>query len=85
MLAGFLDFLTARDGHATERAAVLLGDDDVVGDVDQTTGQITSVSGLQSGIGQTLTGTVRGDEVLQHGQTFLEVRQNRVLDDFRAT
>ena len=84
MLSGFLDFLTTRDGHAAQCAAVLLGDNDIVGHVDQTTGQITSVGGLQSGIGQTLTGTVRGDEVFQHGQTFLEVGKNRVFNDFGA-
>ena len=49
--------------------------------VHQTTGQITSVGSLHSGISQTLTGTVSRDEVLQHRHTLLEVRQNGVLND----
>src|SRR5690606_36320227 len=53
-------------------AAVLRADDDVLGDVDQTTGEVTRVGGTQSRVRQTLTGTVRGDEVLQHGQTLTE-------------
>ena len=84
VLAGFLTFFATADGHTTQCAAVLLGDDDIMGHINKTTGQVTSVSSLQSGISQTLTGTVGGDEVLQHRQTLLEVRQNRVLDDFGA-
>ncbi len=55
-------------GDAVEGAAVVLGDDRILGDVDQTAGQVTGVGGLQGGVGQTLTGTVGGDEVLQHRQ-----------------
>ncbi len=61
-------------------AAVLLADDDVLGDVDQTTGEVTRVGGTQSGVRQTLTGTVRGDEVLQHGQALTERRLDRTRD-----
>ena len=49
-------------------------------DVNQTASQITSVGRLHGGIGQTLTGTVCRDEVLQHRHTLLKVRQNRVLN-----
>ena len=52
-----------------------------MGNIDKTTGQITCVGRLHSGIGKTLTGTVGRDEVLQHRHTLLEVRQNRVLND----
>ena len=48
--------------------------------IDETTCEVTGISRLQSGIRQTLTGTVGRDEVLEHGHTFLEVRENRVLD-----
>ena len=50
-------------------------------DVDETAGQVTSVSSLHSGISQTLTGTVGRDEVLQHGHALLEVRQNGILNN----
>ena len=53
--------------QAAQRAAVFLGDDDVVGDVHQAAGQVTGVRRLEGGVGQTLTGAVRGDEVLEHG------------------
>ena len=76
--------LDGRSGQTAQRAAVLLVDDDVLCDVDQTTGQITGVGRLQGGIGQTLAGTVRGDEVLQHRKSLLEVREDRVLDDLLA-
>ena len=49
--------------------------------VDQTTGQITGVGSLHSGICQTLTGTVGRDEVFQHRHTLLEVRQDGVLNN----
>ena len=76
-----LTFFEGCGGQSTEGAAVLFGDDDVVCHVDQTAGEVTSVSRLQSGIGQTLTGTVSGDEVLQHGEAFLEVGHDGVLDN----
>ena len=67
-----------------QRAAVLLGDDHVVGDVDQTTGKVSGIGRLHSGIGKSLTRTVRRNEVLQHGHTLLEVGDDRVLDDLRT-
>ena len=67
--------------ESAQGTTVLLVDDHVVSDVDQTTGQITGVGGLQSGIGKTLAGTVGRDEVLEHRQTLLEVCQNWVLDN----
>ena len=66
--------------EAAVGAAVLLADDDVLRDVHQTTGQVTRVGGTQGGVGQTLTGTVRGDEVLQHGQALTEGRLDRTRD-----
>ena len=63
-------------------AAVVLGDDDVLRHVDELAGEVAGVRGLQRGIGETLTGAVRGDEVLEHGQAFAEVRGDRALDDF---
>ena len=60
--------------------AVRLTDDQILGYVYQTSGQVTRVSGTQSRIGQTLTGSMGGDEVLQYVQTFTEVGLDRKLD-----
>ena len=55
--------------------------DHVLRHVDQTTGQVTGVRGLQRRIRQALTSTVGRVEVLQHVQAFAEVRLDRRLDD----
>ena len=44
--------------------------------------QVAGIGRLQRGVGQTLTGAVRRDEVLQHVQAFAEVGGDRGLDDF---
>ena len=49
---------------AVDRAAVVLVDDDVLRDVDQTARQVARVGGLERRVGQTLAGAVRRDEVL---------------------
>ena len=67
--------------QSTERATVLFVDNHIVRDVNETTGQVTGVGRLHGGVGQTLTGTVGRDEVLQHGHTLLEVRQDGVLNN----
>ena len=80
------DFVAILKGCAvetTECAAVFLGDDNVMRYVNQTTRQVTGVGSLQSGIGQTLTGTVGRNKVFQHGHTLLKVRDNGVLNDKR--
>ena len=63
-------------------AAVEFVDDDVLRHIDETTGQVAGVRGLERGVGETFTRTVRGDEVLQHGEAFAEVGSDRRLDDF---
>ena len=47
-----------RQHQAALGAAVVLADDDVLRDVDQTTGQVARVGGTQRGVGQTLAGAV---------------------------
>ena len=78
----FVAFVDRLDRDAVDRAAIHLADDDVLRRVDELAGQVTGVRGLQRGVGQTLAGAVRRDEVLEHGQTFAEVRDDRPLDDF---
>ncbi|MPL98794.1 hypothetical protein SDC9_45003 [bioreactor metagenome] len=68
-------------GNRMLGAAVMRAHDAVLRDVDETTGQVARVRGLQRGVGQTLTGAVGRVEVLEHGQAFLEVRDDRRLDD----
>ena len=63
-------------------AAIVLVDDHVLRHVAKAAGQVTRVGRLQRGIGETLTGAVRRDEVLQHVQAFAEVRRDRRFDDF---
>ena len=80
------DFIAVLQGRANESAqgaAVLFVDDNVVADVNQTTGQVTGVGRLQCSIGQTLTGTVGRDEVLQHAHALLKVGEDGVLDGVR--
>ena len=64
-----LDLLAAVDhalGDALGRAAVVRGDDDVLGHVGQLAGQVAGVGRLQGRVGQALAGAVRGAEILQH-------------------
>ena len=62
-------------------AAVLRRDDAVLRHVDQTPRQVAGVRGLQRGVGEALAGAVGRVEVLEHRQPFLEVRDDRALDD----
>ena len=68
------------DLDAVGHMAILLTDDDILGDVDHSAGQVTGVGGTQSGIGQALTGAAAGDEVLQGGQALAVVCLDGDLD-----
>ena len=84
-IAQRLDDLAAFDNRpcldAVERAAIRLGDDDVLRHVDETPRQVSRVRRLQRRVRKALARAVRRDEVLQHGQPFAEVRRDRRLDD----
>ena len=67
--------------EAVGRAAIGLDDDAILRHVDQTPRQIAGVGRLQRRIGETLAGAVGRVEVLEHRQAFLEVRDDRRLDD----
>ena len=67
--------------QAAGRAAILLGDDRVLRDIDEAAGQIAGIGGLQRRVGETLAGAVRRVEVFEDGQTLLEVRDDRGGDD----
>ena len=63
------------------RTAVLGRDDAVLRHVDQTPRQVARVGGLERRVGEALARAVRRVEVLEHRQAFLEVRDDRALDD----
>ena len=67
--------------HAVLGATVDFNHHHVLGDVDQTTGQVAGVGGFQRRIGQALARAMGRDEVLQHVQSFTEVGRDRGLDD----
>ncbi len=69
------------DVDAVHRAAIVFADDHVLRHVHQAAGQVAGIRRLESGIGQALTRAVGRDEVLQHRQSFAEVRGDRRLDD----
>src|SRR5437868_14674421 len=79
-----LAFVDGADPDAVGRAAILLADDDVLGDVDEFAGHIPGVGGFESSIGETLAGAVSRDEILEHGEALAEVREHGFLDDFAA-
>ena len=76
------DIVCAVEQNTFRAAAILDGDDGMLGDVDEPTSQVTGVCGTQRGVGHTFPSTVGRHEVFQHGQTFAEVRLNGQFDDF---
>ncbi len=66
--------------HVPACAAVGLTDDQFLGDVDHSAGQVTGVRGTERGVGQTLSRAVCRHEVLQNVQAFAEVRLDGQLD-----
>jgi len=84
-LAEALDDVATLDqrvhGQAVLGAAVDFRDHEVLRHVDQATREVARVRGLQRGVREALAGAVGRDEVLQHVETFTEVRRDRRLDD----
>ena len=66
---------------AARRAAVLIGDDAVLRHVDETPRQIAGIGRLERRVGEALAGAVGRVEVLEHREAFLEVGDDRALDD----
>ena len=62
--------------NAVIRFAILIHNDDILGHVHQTAGQIAGIGRTQRGVGQTFARPVGGDEILQCAQPVAEVRQN---------
>ena len=62
----------------------ILADDELLRDVDESTGQVAGVGGTERGVGEALARAVRRDEVLEHRQAFTEVALDRARDDLAA-
>ena len=69
---------------AVRGAAILFLDDHVLRNVHELARHVAGIRRLERGVGQTFAGTVGGNEIFQHRQTFAEVGQNGLLDDFAA-
>src|SRR5439155_7409375 len=81
---GAFDFLAFVDGPLGDTlggAAIVGGDDDVLGDVGELAGQVAGVGRLERGVGQALAGAVRRREIFEYAQAFAEVRLDGRLDD----
>ena len=78
----FVAFVNRFHRDAVPRAAIHLVDDHVLGRVDELAGEVTGIRRLQRGIGQTLAGAVRGNEILKNAQALAEVRGDGPFDDF---
>src|SRR5437870_7965194 len=84
-LAHRLDDLAAlhqgAERNPVHGSAVVLGDDGILRYIHQAPREVAGVGRLQRRVGETLAGSVRGDEVLQDGQALAEVRRDGGLDD----
>ncbi len=76
--------LDVLDPDAEGGAAVVLADDQLLGDVDEAAGQVARVGGPQGGVDEALAGAGRGDEVLQGLETLAEVLLDRAGDHVAA-
>ena len=66
------------------RPAVELPDDELLSHIDESTGQVTGVSGPQCSVSKTPTGAVRRDEVLEDAQALAEARLDRPRNHLTA-
>jgi hypothetical protein len=80
-LDDFARFDDRLDVDAFGGAAIVLGDDHVLRHVHQAARQVAGIGRLQRGVGQSLAGAVRRDEVLQHVEAFAEVGRDGGFDD----
>ena len=60
------------DAARSSRTSIL-ADDQLLRDVDESTREVAGVGGTERGVGETLAGAVRRDEVLEHRQALTEV------------
>ena len=66
MLNNFAAFSQRRNYQSIQCAAVVFSNNGILGNVHQTTSQITGVGCLEGGIRKTFTGTVCRDKILQN-------------------
>src|SRR5512147_2658926 len=75
------DIIRFTDPDTIVRTTVMLIDDDVLGNIHETPGQITSVRGAERSICEAFARAVRGDEVFLRRKAFTEVGTDRHWDD----
>ena len=68
-------------GYVFVCSAIVFCDDRILGQFNQTTCQIPSVSRFQRRVGHTFARTVGGRKVFRHGQTLFKVRNNWNFDN----
>ena len=67
LMRGYVDFFVVN------RSTVMLTDEDVLGGVNETTSEVTRLSGLEGRICLTLTSSVCRDEVFESRESFLKI------------
>ncbi len=71
-----------RHFQAAQGATIFFHNNDVLRHIHQTAGEVTRVCRLERGVRQTFARTMRGDEVLDHRQSFTKVRGDGSFNDF---
>src|SRR5215211_1374795 len=74
-------FQVERKVYVAVRTTVLVVDDDILGDVDEATGQVARVGSTQGRVGLALPRAVGRGEVLEHREALHEVALHGLLDD----
>src|SRR5665213_3013773 len=70
------------DGNAADGAAIERSDDRVLRGIDESPREITGVCRFKSGVRQTLTCAVRRDKIFEDRKSLVEIRDDRVFDEF---
>ena len=68
-----IPFINRADDDSVNRSAVFLGDDDILGSIDQLTREVAGVGRLERGIRESFASSMGRDEILENGQAFAEV------------
>ena len=63
------------------RPAIQAGDDHILRDINKFPRQVTRIGCLECSVGKSLTGTVGGDKIFEHGKSLTEIGGDRPLDN----
>src|SRR3989344_1116250 len=73
--------IASGDDNSIFVGAIIFGNDDIVRDVNQPSGQVTGFGSLQRSVGLALSGSVSGDEIFQNSQSFLVTGPDRKINN----